>query len=143
MMGISKADPQVFARPIYNDYLRTMDAGFLPPVVYPNLGDVKLNTEQHDRLQDYVGSARKELIKPYVNGALKLDGFDVPYSLLKNDSDKKFVLDKFYEWGRAEGLAKLYKVYPELIPKSTPVDFVEQIKKELFLELQKIKLNKP
>ena len=143
MMGISKADPQVFARPIYNDYLRTMDAGFLPPVVYPNLGDVKLNTEQHDRLQDYVGSARKELIKPYVNGALKLDGFDVPYSQLKNDSDKKFVLDKFYEWGRAEGLAKLYKGYPELIPKSTPVDFVEQIKKELFLELQKIKLNKP
>ena len=140
MLGVSKENPQLFARPVYNDYLRAMDSGFLPPAVLPILNGKKLNTEQHNRLQDYIGAERKSLIEPYINDASSIKGFDVKYSQLGSEERKKYVLDVWYDIGRVQGLKKFYKDYPEFIPKEKPVDYLEDVQKDLFKTLTSLQV---
>ena len=140
MFGISKENPQLFARPVYDDYLRTMDSGFLPPAVLPILNGKKLNTEQHNRLQDYIGAERKSLIEPYINDASSINGFDVKYSQLGSDERKKYVLDVWYDIGRVQGLKRFYKDYPEFIPQEKPVDYLEDVQKDLFKTLTSLQV---
>src|SRR6185503_9825594 len=117
MFGISKADPQLFARPLYDDFLRTNDAGFLPPAISPTLNGQKLNTKESERLQEYVGQERKRLVEPYINDMAIIDGFGKRYSQLKDDEAKKRVLDYLYDYGRLLGLRKFYSDYPQFLPK--------------------------
>jgi len=135
MFGISKDNPKIFARPVYNDYLRTMDSGFLPPTVYPILREHKLTIEQYERLQEYIGEERVKLIEPYINDAEVLPGGNKKYSQLKSDDDKKFVLGVRYDIGRKLGELKLYKRYPELAPKDLPIDYEQQIFRSLYQTL--------
>lgn len=135
MFGVTKADPQVFGRPIYNDFMRTSDSGFLPPAVLPVLNGQKLNSQQAIRLQEYIGSERKRLAEPYVSDMSQIIGFNKKYSELKKDEDKKFVLQYIYETGRSKGIEKFYKDYPELRPKDQPVDYESEIERSLFKTL--------
>jgi len=139
MFGISKDNPKIFARPVYNDYLRTMDAGFLPPIAPMKLNDKALTTEQYEKLQDYVGSARMMYIEPYVNGALKLEGFDEKYSEMKSDSRKKFALSYWYDKGLKVGTEKFYKEFKDLRPIEKKTDYVEEVKEDIFRTLQNLK----
>lgn len=139
MFGVSKENPKLFARPVYDDYLRTMDAGFLPPTVPMKLNGKLLNTEQYDKFQDYVGSSRMKYIEPYVSGAIKLEGFDEKYSDIKSDKKKKFALDYWYEKGLKEGKLKFYKEFPEFAPIDEPIDYYEEVQKDIFKTLQNLK----
>ena len=139
MFGISKDNPKIFARPVYNDYLRTMDAGFLPPIAPMKLNDKALTTEQYEKLQDYVGSARMMYIEPYINGALELEGFNEKYSEMKSDSRKKFALSYWYDKGLKVGTEKFYKQFKELRPVEKKTDYVEEVKEDIFKTLQNLK----
>lgn len=130
--GISKANPQLFGRILYDDYLRTNDSGFLPPTVLPTLNDKKLNQKQHDKLQEYIGNERKRLVEPYINDMSKIPGFSKTYSELKTDDNKKFVLGYLYSKGRELGLEKFYKDCPEFEPTKEQKNFEDEIQRDLF-----------
>jgi hypothetical protein len=117
MFGISKANPQIFARPLYDEWLRTNDAGFLPPSVPSILSGQKLTTDQTLKLEEYIGGERKRLVEPYINDMAMIDGFDKRYSQLKDDDAKKRVLEYLYDTGRKLGVQKFYQDFPELRPK--------------------------
>jgi polyhydroxyalkanoate synthesis regulator phasin len=117
MFGISKANPQIFARPLYDEWLKTNDAGFLPPSVPSILNKQKLTTDQTLKLEEYVGGERKRLVEPYINDMAIIDGFEKKYSQLESNEEKKKVLDYLYDTGRLLGLQKFYQDYPELRPK--------------------------
>jgi len=125
MFGISKANPQIFARPVYDDYLRTSDSGFLPPAVLPILEGTKLNTKQYIRLQEYVGRERKRLVEPYVNDMAMIPNFGL-YSTLKDDEVKKEALSYLYTKGRELGVEKFYTDFPELRPKEKTEEEIEK-----------------
>jgi hypothetical protein len=104
MFGISKINPQIESRVIYEDALKTGDAGFLPPAILPVLNEKKLNTEQYDRLQEYIGGERKRETKIVTSQS----GYNN-----KKDEDKIGALQKAYSKGRESGLDKFYKDFPE------------------------------
>lgn len=137
LFGISRINPQLFARPIYNDYLETNDSGFLPPAVLPVLDDIKLDTKQYDRLQYYIGEERKKLVEPYVNDMAIIEGFNTTYDDIKDPEDKKFVLQYLYNEGRDLGVEKFYQDFPELKKEKPAKDYGAGIKKDLFKILSK------
>jgi len=108
MFGISKANPQIGARVIYEDAIRTGDAAYLPPAIYPTLNNKKLNTQQYDRLLQYIGGERKKEV------LLLTDGGE--YKLL-SEKEKKEALSKAYSTGRKNGLELFYSDYPDLMPE--------------------------
>lgn len=124
MFGVSKANPQIFARPLYDDYLRTSDTGFLPPAVMPILNGQKLNKQQYDRLQEYVGAERKKRIEPYINDMAVIPGYDEFYSKL-DDKIKKERLTYIYDLGRDAGIEKFYSDFPQFRPKEKTDDQIE------------------
>lgn len=144
MFGISKANPQIATRPMYDDYLRTGDSGFLPPAVLPILNGQKLNSEQENKLIEYVGSEREKLAQPFIDDKAVINGWNATYSELKNpdgtsnDEIKKFVLSRFYDIGRINGLELFYQDYPEFRPKNEPVNYSEEVKKDIFNSLLSI-----
>jgi hypothetical protein len=137
MFGVSKANPQLPLRVVYNDFLRTSDSGFLPPAVLPLLNGQKLNTEQELRLQQYVGSERKKLVEPYANDDAMIEGFNKKYSEL-NDEDKKFVLQYLYTKGREAGVDKFYSDYPSFKPVEEKKDYIKEINRGLFKKIKKV-----
>lgn len=142
MLGVSKANPDLFGRPIYQDFIRTTDSGFLPPAVLPILNDKKLTNTQHDRLQEYIGESRENLVKPYINDAAKIEGFNVKYSQL-NDEDKKYVLQALYSWGRQKGVDRFYIEYPEFKPAEKPIFDPNTIPRDIFMTLKGIEVKYP
>lgn len=138
LFGITPTDKNAFARPIYDDAVRTNDIGYFPPAVQSKIGDVKLNQEQFNKYQEYVGKARKSYIAPFVDDKATLAGFNVTYSQL-SDEDKKYVLQYMYGLGSDEGKKKLLEDYPELDVKEEPVDFKTELQRDLFKILQKYK----
>ena len=139
MFGISKNNPQLFGRVVYDDFLRSGDSGFLPPAVLPILNGQQLNAEQENRLIEYVGSEREKLVKPYINDMAEIDGFNAKYSELETDEDKKFVLQYLYNEGRDRGVELFYQDYPELRPKEEQADYKKEAQKDIFKTLQKYK----
>jgi hypothetical protein len=115
MFGVSKVNPQLDGRPMYNDYLRTSDAGFLPPDVQNKLNGVKLNNKQYNDLQKYVGQSRKMFALPFINGDMSMSDGRI-YSELPDD-EKKSMLSGLYDKGRKAGLEQFYTDYPEFKPK--------------------------
>jgi hypothetical protein len=115
MFGVSKVNPQLDGRPMYNDYLRTSDAGFLPPDVQNKLNGVKLNNKQYNDLQKYVGQSRKMFALPFINGDMSMSDGRI-YSELPDD-EKKSMLSGLYDKGREAGLEQFYTDYPEFKPK--------------------------
>lgn len=130
MFGISKVNPQLDGRPMYDDYLRTSDAGFLPPDVQNKLNGAKLTNSQYNDLQRYVGNARKMYALPFINGDMQMvDGR--AYSQLSDD-EKKSMLSGLYDKGRKAGLEQFYTDYPEFRPKE---ETIQDKVKESYLKL--------
>lgn len=115
--GISRDNPDAFARPLFEDYQRTGDIKFLPPAVYPNIGKEKLTDDQYARLQTYIGGARKMLVSPYVNDNAVLEVIGKKYSDIKDDDTKLEVLNYLYELGRKEGMNKFMSDFKQFQKK--------------------------
>jgi hypothetical protein len=136
LFGISRANDDNFAQPIYEDYKKTNDIGLFPPAVMPVLNDKKLNSEQALKLEEYVGHARKALIAPFINDQAEIQGFFVKYSQLK-DEDKKYVLQYLYGLGRDEGIKKFVEENKDFKEEEKTVDYLQEIERGLFKTLQK------
>ena len=129
MFGISRVDDKKDGRPMYDDYMRTMDTGFIPPAVLNILNNEKLTTAQHDRLDMHIGNERKDIALPYINDKLEVPILGLKYSELPDDETKKAVLRYLYQVGRENGLKLFYKDFSELEPKEK--SFEEQDEDEL------------
>jgi hypothetical protein len=110
-------DDIAFAPVIYEDFLRTQDAMFLPPTIPRklNVGDeqVALNIEEYDRLAEYIGTARRELVSMLVFSDEDVMGLeDTPYVKLKKDEDKVQRLSKVYQQARNIGMANFVRDFP-------------------------------
>ncbi len=112
MFGISKANPQIFARNLYDEFLRTNNRDFLPPAVTPTLNNQKLTTDQTLKLEEYVGAERKKLIEPYINDMSQLIGFNKKYSEL-NDAEKVTILKTIYDIGSEYGKERFLNENPQ------------------------------
>lgn len=112
MFGISKIDPKKEGTPLYEDYLKTGDTGFLPPAVPSILDGQKLTTKQIDRLEELVGQNRKALVLPYVSDQAIVEGYEVLYSKLPLEERKK-VLDYLYQYGRVKGVEQFVTDFPQ------------------------------
>jgi len=135
MFGVSKANPELELRELYDDYLRTGDSGFLPPAVPTKIGETKLNMKQQEKLAEYIGEERLRILRPYVSGAAEIPIYKKPYDKL-TDEKKKQIIQSIYESGRQNGLEKFYQEYKEFMPKKlTPKEEVEKAKSEIVKEL--------
>jgi hypothetical protein len=129
LFGISRANPDNFAQPIYEDYKRTNNTKFLPPSVRPiiekNGVEIKLPTKDAARLEELVGQQRKTLISPYVNDMATFEGSNKVYSKL-SDSEKEDKLRILYEEGYKNGKELFLKEHPEYnIPDKTKQEKIE------------------
>jgi hypothetical protein len=129
---MSKANKDNFAQPIYEDYRKTGDIGFLPPAVKPEINKIKLNTEYATKLQVLVGQARKEAIAPYINNMATLNESiykGKKYSELDMD-DKKEALRIVYDLGTKAGEQRFEELYPQFKEKNKNESLEEQKKDE-------------
>jgi hypothetical protein len=107
IFGITKANDDNFAQPIYEDYKRTNDTRFFPGAVKPEINNgnerIKLNAKEAARLEELVGQQRKELLAPYINNMAIFEGDDRTYSEIKEDDEKINKLKQVYEIGYERG----------------------------------------
>ncbi len=140
LFNINRVNKDNFAQPIYEDAKRTGDIGFFPPAIMPTLSGKKLNAEQYNILQQYVGQARKDYIAPYINDEAKIEGFDQFYSQIEDDGIKKRALEYLYQLGRKYGVAKFVEEYPEFEKEEeTEEEQAEDKKFNLFRKANKKK----
>ncbi len=139
LFGISRANDDNFAQPIYEDYKKTNDIGFFPPAVMPEINNQKLNTAQAVELEEMVGHARKQLIAPYVNDMATLEGLNKPYSELSSEEKKK-ALSTIYELGSEEGKSRFTDKHPEFKkPDESVDDIIKGAKEGIFRTVIKAK----
>jgi hypothetical protein len=138
LFGWNSVDKDAFARPIYDDVVRTNDIGYFPPATKPEINGMKLNTEETMQLETYIGQARKGYIAPFVNDQATIDGFDVKYSQL-NDDDKKYVLQYLYGLAKQDGEERFLTQYPAKAKPEKEIDYNKEIQQEVFRLLQKYK----
>lgn len=120
LFGISHANDDNFAQPIYEDYKRSHNTKFFPSAVKPEIKEngqtVKLNAEQASKLETLVGQNRKALVAPYVNNMATFEGSDKTYGQL-SEEDKLDKLNILYEQGYQAGKTQFFQLYPLLKPK--------------------------
>ena len=138
MFGFTKSNPDAFARPIYDDAVRTNNIGFFPPAVYPSVNGMKLNVAQTSELERYIGQARKGYVAPYINDAAIIPGYDVKYSQL-SDTDKVDVLKYLYDLGREDGIDRFLEKYPAFEKEEKEKDYIKEAQKKVFRALNKYK----
>ena len=77
--GISKLNPDNFAQPLYNDFVRTGNSAYFPPAIKPEIEDegkvTKLSAKQTQELEMLVGQARKNLVSPLLNDEVKIGDY--------------------------------------------------------------------
>lgn len=139
LFNITRADKDMFARPLYEDAKKYNDPNFFPPAVTSSLNGIQLTADQTRALQEFVGKARKERVGSYANNESIIEPYNVKYSDLKDPEDKKFVLNYLYELGKEEGVDKFYEQYKELKPKEKPVDYVKDLQRDIFKTLERYK----
>lgn len=115
LFGISHANPDNFAQPIYEDYKKTNNTEFFPPSVKPEVTvdgkRIKLPTKQANELEEYVGRNRKDYIAPFINGMAEYDGYK--YSDLKSNESKIAALKIIYNLGFEKGLEQFKMAHKE------------------------------
>jgi hypothetical protein len=115
LFGMSTAQKDNFAQPIYEDYKRTGNTKFFPSAIKPEIDKVTLNTQEAEKLEILVGQARKNLAMPYFNDGATLSGFNKKYSELTDDEKVK-ALNIIYEQGYEQGKEEFYKSFPKYKP---------------------------
>lgn len=120
MLGVSVFDKDAFAIPIYEDFKRTGDASFFPPVVASKFSykgeQIELNANEHEQLQKLVGQARASIIAPFVNGmaTIQVEGENKKYNDL-NDTEKIEWLEKIYKKGYTYGKKQFIQLNPKYV----------------------------
>jgi len=121
LFGISRANDDNFAQPIYEDYKKSHNTKFFPSAIKPEIkqdgATVKLNTNQVQQLETLVGQQRKALVAPYINDMATFEGSKKRYSDLKTDEEKTDKLQLLYDLGYQAGVKQFFAIYPELKPK--------------------------
>ena len=132
IFGFESGSENKFGAIIYDDYLKTGNDKFFPmPVsntIQVNGKSMKLSTEEHRKLQTYVGQARKELVSAFVYDKSKFyEG--KTYSQL-SDLDKVKALDMVYDMGLDFGKEKFYHDFPQYKPKTKFDKTIDEIMEE-------------
>jgi len=140
--GISKMNPNAFARPIYDDFVRTGNTKFFPSeplnkVTYEGV-EYELSTQQHDRLKEPVGQRRKSNISAILNSDILIVRNraleKVKYNQL-NDEEKAERLQQEYKRGFEEGKEMFFQ---EMINAGMILNTPEEKKKrEKYLNMIK------
>ncbi len=129
LFGISRANDDNFAQPIYEDYKKTNDTRFFPSAVKPEINKQKLNTQQATDLETFVGQERKKLAAPYMNDGATFEGSNKKYSQL-SDEEKIKKLQIIYEQGMKNGKDLFLVKYPQFKePTKTSTDKRQESKK--------------
>jgi len=123
LFGISRANPDNFAQPVYEDAKKYNNISFFPPSVRPEIkkGEetIKLPTKDAARLEELVGQQRKNLIAPYINDMATFEGSNKKYSQL-SEEEKLDKLRILYEEGYKNGKELFLKENPQyIIPDKT------------------------
>ena len=132
LFGISTANDDNFAQPLYEDYKKTKNTKFFPPSVKPEIrgnGEtIKLPPKAASELEILVGQERKKLVAPYVNDMATFAGSNKKYSQL-SDEEKTEKLSILYEEGFRNGKYLFQQTHPEYkIPEQTNKDKKEKKK---------------
>lgn len=143
MFGFESGNEDKFGAVLYADQQRTADNRFFPPLedkkIKVNGKDVELTLEQKDKLDTYIGQARKALVSPFVYDQLSFEllenGKYVPKYYSNLDDDRKIeALDVLYSEGKDAGFAKFKEEFPEF--NDAKLD-VEKIRKEAIKGVEK------
>jgi hypothetical protein len=126
LFGMSTTNKDNFAQPIYEDYKRTGNTKFFPPSIKPEVNNKKINNEQLNKLEVFVGKKRKMLAAPYINDGAILKGFPKVYTKLSDD-DKLDALNKIYQVAYELGVDEFVSEYKEYYKpkKQTPEQKLE------------------
>jgi hypothetical protein len=130
LFGMSKANDDNFAQPIYKDYKRTNNTRFFPSAVMPTIKvdgkNVKLKPSEALELEQLVGAARKQLIAPFVNDMAKFKGIKKTYNEL-TDEEKIEKLNILYEVGYQAGKYEFGVAHREYADKPLTVKQENQL----------------
>ena len=126
LFGISTANDDNFAQPLYEDYKKTGNTKFFPPSVKPEIrgnGEtIKLPPQAASELEMLVGQERKKLVAPYVNDMATFAGSNKKYSELSDD-EKIDKLNILYDEGFKSGKYLFQVTHPEYkIPEETDAE---------------------
>ncbi len=131
MLGFEKGNGEIFGAILYEDAKRTGSNKFFPTVednkIEVNGEQVKLNQNEKDDLDKFIGNARKTLIKGLVYDQVYQYG-NKKYSEM-NDKQKEYVVDLTYKNAKKIGLNQFVEVYPKY--KSEIIDIQKEIDKEM------------
>ena len=131
LFGISRANDDNFAQPIYKDYKKSGDTRFFPPSVKPEIIEngvkIKLNLDQATKFEELVGQQRKSLVAPYINDMATFEGSNKTYNEL-TDEEKIDKLSILYEEGYNNAKKLFFEANPTLKPE---IDFESKQQKEL------------
>jgi hypothetical protein len=134
--GMSKVDKNNFAQPIYEDYKKTKNTKFLPSSIKPEIDKQKLTVGETERLEIFVGNARKALVAPYVNDLAKFEGLDKKYSELSVDQKIK-VLDILYDLGYQKGKNLFLESNPKYKKPEEELN-IDKITEDAYMQIFKI-----
>jgi hypothetical protein len=125
MFGMSRANDDNFAQPIYNDYKRTNNTRFFPSSIKPTIKvddkNVKLTPEEASELEVLVGQSRKQLIAPFINDMAQFEGSDKLYSEMA-DEEKVDNINILYEVGYDAGLYQFTLIHKQYKGAEKSVD---------------------
>jgi len=144
ILGFEAEAPVQFGAVIYDDYKKTLDARFFPPIEDNKLTvdgkDVEITQAQKDELETLIGKYRKALVSPFISDCATTT-FGVPviekdeegneivkskylkYSeieepLVKDWAEQRILaLNKLYSEGKKAGMDKFLEKHPEYSPK--------------------------
>jgi len=126
--GISKSNPDNFAQPLYNDFVRTGNSAYFPPAIKPEIEDegkvTKLSAKQTQELEMLVGQARKNLVAPLLNDEVLIGDYgywsdvedyfkEEENAKEKADEIKLDALKKAYSTGFEEAKQSFLNEHPE------------------------------
>lgn len=124
-LGMKKNNKDNFAQPIWDDYEKSHNLKLWPPsvpkVITVNGERKKLNVEQQDKLQEFVGKQRQHLVAPFVNGLATIideEGNEVKFSEIKNEKLKIKLLQKIYKQGYKQGKILFQLANPDFMPQN-------------------------
>ncbi len=140
LFGMSTANGDNFAQPIYEDYKRTNNTKFFPSAIKPEIindGErVKLKADEALVLEELIGQERKKLAAPYVNDMATFEGSDEKYSQIKSDEEKTRKLQIIYDEGYENGKFLFLEKYPQYKPKAKTIEEeIEKIEKDVKAEI--------
>lgn len=118
-----------FSQPLYEDAKKYNDNGFFPPAIDDKVNGIKLNAEQYEDRQKFIGEARKKYFAAFANDLTKIPVVNKTYSELESPEAKKLGVEYFSTVARGEGDKAMIEKYPELEKKEKSIQ--EEVEENL------------